>query len=295
MPGPGGGGRGGGGGRSGGGFHGGGRGGGGFHGGGGFYGGGYHGPYRGGWGRRTYGGGCLSSLLGMILLPIIVAVLAIVFIVTALTGNMKWDNYDEEKFQDYANSRYFQYFGAEEDTEDQLLIVFLTYEDYYEYHYIAWVGDHVESRIVGLLGNNETDLGSLMNANIAENYKYSLGKNLSQVFEDLTDEVKTLGLDSSFRGECSGDHTDAEGRFVNNTSLSVSSATIETALDEFAEQTGISVVLLVEDNTVVFGTNHTPMIIAVIVLLIALVLVIVFFTRRRRKRKSNDPENNYND
>lgn len=235
----------------------------------------------------------MGGLFGMIFVPIIVAIAVIVFIFTALTGNFTWDNYDEEKFQDYANDKYFQYFGEEEDTEDQLLIVFLTYEDRYEYSYLAWIGDHVDSHIDGLLGNDNTELGSLMRTNISEDYKYSLGKNLAQVVESLTDEVEALELQTSFRDECGGKHEGAKGRFVNNTALSVSSGTLETALDDFAETTGISVVLLVEENTVVFGTNRTPQIIA-IVLLAVIVLVVVLLIRRRRKRKSDDPENNYN-
>lgn len=229
----------------------------------------------------------------MIFVPIILAILIVVFIVTALTGNFTWDNYDEEKFQNYANERYYEYFGDEEDIEDQLLIVVLTYEDRNEYCYIAWTGDHLESRIDGLLGNEYTELGSLMQTNIASDYKYSLGKNLAQVVEGLTDKIEALELESSFRDECGSDHTGAEGRFVNRTDLSFSSSTLETALDDFAEKTGISVVLLVEENTVVFGTNRTPQIIA-IVLLAVIVLVVVLLIRRRRRRRSADPDENYN-
>lgn len=196
--------------------------------------------------------------MNMILVPILIVIFLIVFVFSSLTGNLTWDNYNEDVFQDYANDKYFQYFGNVADTEDQLLIVFLTYEDNYQFNYIAWSGDHITSQIDDMLGNEYTTLGRLMNNNIAEDYKYSLGKNLAQVMEDLTAQIKALELESSFRDSCKGDHQNADGQFVNNTTLSISSTTVETALNDFAAATGISVVLLVEDSTVVFGTNHTP-------------------------------------
>lgn len=304
MPGPGGGGRGGGG-HGGGGFHGGGgHGGGGSHGGGfhggGFHGGGFHGgppPFHGphmgfrGWGHR--GGGCLGGLFSMIFIPIIIGVLLVVFLIGSLTGRVTWDNYDEETFQDYANVKYFEYFGEEADTEDQLLILFLTYEDRNQYSYLAWIGDDIDSRINGLFGNDYTELGSLLADNVAENYKYSLGNNLAQVIDSLSDEVEDLGLESSFREGCNGDHSRASGRLINHSGLSFSSATLESALDGFAAETGISVVLLVEENTTVFGTNHTPQTIAIVFLAIFLIGIVLLI--RRRKKKVSGSENNPND
>lgn len=232
--------------------------------------------------------------MSMIFVPIIIAILLIVFVVGSLTGSVTWDNYNEEAFQDYANSKYYEYFDGEADMEDQLLIVFLTYEDYYQYSYIAWSGDHIDSRIDDLLGNEYTELGRLMTLNIANEYKYSLGKNLAEVVDDLTEKIDSFGLESSFDDSCKGDHGNATGKFVNNTSLSVSKTTVETALTEFAEATGISVVLLVEDNTVVFGTNNTPRIIA-IVLLIVVAVIVVAAVMNRKKRQANASDDRYND
>lgn len=229
--------------------------------------------------------------MSMIFVPIILAIFLIVFIFGSLTGNVTWDNYSEEVFQDYTNDKYFQYFGDNADTEDQLLLVFLTYEDNYQFSYLAWSGDHLNSQIDDMLGNDYTELGRLMSSNIADDYKYSLGKNLAQVMESLTDKVEALNLESSFKSSCKGDHSSASGQFVNNTTLSISSTTVETALNEFAEATGISVVLLVEDNTVVFGTNNTPQIIAVVLLVAIVVVVAVVISKK--KKKSNNSDNRY--
>ena len=173
MPGPGGGARGGGGGRGFGGFGGGGGsfggGGRGFGGGGRGFGGGphYHRPhYHGGWffGPRYHyygGGGCLGGLMGLLLAPIILIMFAVLLIISMFGsafnlvttgGNL---TYDENIFQDYANEQYAAEFGMTKDYEDNLLLVFAVEDDeYYEYAYIAWCGDHLNQKIVaGKLGN----------------------------------------------------------------------------------------------------------------------------------------------
>ena len=67
--------------------------------------------------------------------------------------------YDEYKFQDYADQQYAVEFGATKDYEDNLLIVFLVEdEEYYDYAFIAWVGDHVNTKISNMFGNEQTGL-----------------------------------------------------------------------------------------------------------------------------------------
>lgn len=304
MPGPGGGGHGGGGGR-GGSFGGGGHGGGGFGGGGrggGFGGGGRGGfggghpprphrpPFMGGWGwgPRPYGGGgCLGGLIGMILAPVIVILVIILLIVGSLglSDNVVIDNYDEEVFQDFASDRYMRLFGNEADCEDQILLVFVTKEDYNAFNYIAWTGYHIDDQINDMLGDNTTELGRLMNNSISSGgYKYSLSRDLARVINDLTEKVADLDLENSLT--CSGEHAAPRAELINESDLSLSASTVEDALKGFTEQTGISFVVLVANSADVFGVAMPRNSVATKILLVVLIVVVVFLIVKLVRKKN---------
>ena len=320
MPGPGGGGHSGGGGRGGsfgGGSHGGSFGGG--HHGGGFGGrpGGFHGPHHGprpggfhhppmgGWHfgpRRRYyggGGGCCGAIAAI---PILVIFCIFVIIYMMIPGDNVHieigSNYDEVVFQDYANEQYEREFGSSSAYEDNLLIVFLTDEEYYDYYYIAWVGDHIATDINYMLGNNDTVLGQMMAESISEsNYKYSLDSNLSVVMDGMRKEILELGLESSYT--CEENHAQVESHLTNHTDIPMTEETVNSALERFTQETGIPVVIVVEDMADVFEedqqiasteeetTISTGTILLVIVLGI-LIVVLVISIRKRKKREETD-------
>ena len=316
MPGPGGG-------RSGGGGSRGGFGGGSFGGGsrgGGFGGGGYHGgfggpPRRGFYGgpfyggffrpRRYYyygGGGCLGGLAGLILMPVILIALAAVMLFssvgTAFTdvtsgGSVK---YDENTFQDYADAQYRAEFGKSTAYEDNLLLVVLVDEDYYDYHYIAWVGDHIHSDINKLFGNEQTEFGRAMNANVNVNsYKYSLDTNLAHVVEQMTKTIEQKNLTSSFY--CEENHIQVNSHVTNKTDLAITEDTVNRALKEFTDETGIPVVLVVDDAEDVFGkTIDTGSILIVFLSVVMIGVAIYLIVKSVRQRKENgDNDDRYGD
>lgn len=306
MPGPGGGSRGGGGGR-GGSFGGGGRGsfGGGF---GGPRHGGFGGPHFGGrppfhhhhhhWGRGPHyhgGGGCLGALFA----PIIVIMFAAFFILYSLisifptsnTGNSSNVIYDENAFQDYANSQYLAEFGSSTAYEDNLLIVFLVEEETcYDYYYIAFLGDHIKDPINYMFGNNQTDLGIAMGSSIsASSYKYSLDKNLAQVMSQMEKEVTALSLGSSF--DCNEEHIQVKSHITNKTKIPLTEDTVNAALESFTNATGIPAVIVVENMEEVFPTRSSSD--SVIILVIAVVVIIIAafaIVRSVRKKKREDAE-----
>ncbi len=293
MPGPGGGSRGGGGGR-GGSFGGGGRGG--------SFGGprpgGHRPPPMGGWGwhrpRHYGGGGCLSNLMGLILLPIF---LVVALLLTMCNGaNVMINNgYDEEVFQDYADAQYRAEFGNCAAYEDNILLVILTSEDYYEYYYIAWVGDHIVTDIDWMFGGNDTELGQAMDACInASNYKYSLDSDLAQVMQQMTQKVQDLELESSY--SCNEDRSDAVvSHLTNHTDMEMTHTTVEDALLAFTAQTGIPVVIVVEQMDEVFGSTSASfagissqgILIGILVILAIVVLAVVFIKRKNSQTNSN--------
>lgn len=270
MPGPGGGARGGGGGRGGsfGGSHsggfGGGRPGGGMH-----HGGGFHRPppprrgYYGGWhwhfGPRYHGGGFIGGLFSMLMMPIIFLLIGGILLIstvsdaltTAANGGIV--EYDENKFQDYADLCYAEEFGASTTYEDHILItVLVDPEGLTDYYYIAWVGDHIRYEISDLFGDNYTALGRAMASCINEkSYKYSLDSNLAQVMQTMKRQVQAQGLESSFH--CNETQDSVQSHLTNKSSLSLTDSTVNAAMEDFSETTGISVVIVVDEMEAVFG------------------------------------------
>jgi uncharacterized membrane protein len=302
MPGPGGGSRGGGGGRGfGGGFGGGNRGG--FGGGGrGFgYGGHYyhHRPhYHGGWffGPRYYGGGgCLGGLLGLMIAPIILIAFAAIMLMSVFgsaigsitTGGEIY--YDENTYQDYANSQYAEYFGGFEDYEDGLVIVFAVEDvEYYDYAYIAWMGDNIDPAINNMFGASGTKFGNAIESSAINSgsYKYSLDSGIATVMRKMQEHITALDLDSSYT--CSHDYSTFDSRLVNKTELDVTPDTVNSALTSFTEATGIPVIVVIEDAEEILPKHfdYFSVIIATVLIVIAIVLIVKAV--KSNKSKKND-------
>ena len=198
--------------------------------------------------------------------------------------------YDENTFQDYADVQYRAEFGNSTAYEDNLLLVVLVDEDYYDYHYIAWVGDHIQTDINKLFGNEQTEFGRAMDANVNVNsYKYSLDSNLAQVVEQMTKVIEGKELESSFK--CQEEHVQVNPHVTNKTDLAITEETVNLALEEFTETTGIPIVLVVEDAEEVFGkTIDTSSIGIVVMSLIILGVAIYLIVKTVRQKKENQDE-----
>ena len=219
----------------------------------------HHGPFfGGGWYHRRPryygGGGCFGGL-------IIVAIFILFFIYSILPSNnveyidSEVEIYDENIFQDYANVQYKKEFGTTSAYEDNILLVFLTEdENYYNYYYIAWVGDHIVTDINYMFGNENTDLGyAISNAINTNSYKYSLDSNIAQVVEYMEAEIVSKNLESSFN--CNDENGGFVSHLTNNTFIEMTEDTVNTALQHFTDSTGIPIVVVVEDIDEVFVTN----------------------------------------
>ena len=260
--------------------------------GGGFSGGHHHVPVGGGWHHHSrrhirVGGGCCGSIFS--------GAITLLILVLWIFGAVFSDGYDEEKFQDFANSQYEAEFGRSSAYEDNLLITVLVNEDYYNYYYIAWVGDHIDYEINCLMGNNDTALGQAMENSISSSsYKYSLDSDLAHVMQTMTRKVQELRLESSFT--CAENHGGIRSHVTNLANIELTESTINGALEEFTDATGIPVVIVVEDMTDVFGGGESPvqgvaanfggiMLMAVLGIgAVAVIIVAVKFVRRRNQQ-----------
>lgn len=297
MPGPGGGSRGGGGFGGGGGFRGGGGFGGGFHGGG-FHHHHYHRPFW-GWGyhRPYYGGGCLGGLLGMFFGPIVLIFMVFMLVfgsvgtafVNVSEGGVVF--YDEEAFQDYADSQYAAEFGNTA-YEDNILLVVLTDESNSNYCYIAWVGDHIATDINYMFGSDGTELGSAMNMCINNaNYKYSLDSNLAQVVGRMQRHVTDLGLESAFTCD---ETRQSVSHLTNRSNLAMTEDTVNTALESFTQATGIPMVIVVDEMQDVFGKTMPKSSVGILVIAALLLGLAIFLIVKAIKRKKQDPDDRNN-
>lgn len=245
--------------------------------------------------RHYGGGGCLGSVIGILLLPIIMIIVIVSIVGTSFMTLFQGGTvfYDENKLQSYTDEQYAEEFGSSTAYEDNLLItVVVDDEECYSYYYIAWVGDHVQADIRNMLGSSDTTLGQAMDSSInASSYKYSLDSDLAQVVQTLTEEVQALGLESSFT--CNEDHKQVQSHLTNHTDLPMTAATLNNALTMFTEQTGISTVIVVEDMEDVFGkTIPISTIILIVVLVLVAVLVVVAVVKAIRRRSDQQDTDN---
>lgn len=221
-----------------------------------------------------YRGGCGGSGCGCLITAAVLIFFAICFVlgscsalqplsdITIVTssdtsrGSLWTDkgvNYDENTFQDYANEQYKAEFGSSQAYEDNLLLVFLAdAEECYDYYYIAWVGDHIASDINFMFGNEDTELGNAIAESVNENsYKYSLDSNIAHVVEAMQNHIASKSLESSFT--CQEAHAQVTSHLTNKTALEMTEETVNTALQNFTQATGIPIVVVVDDIADVFG------------------------------------------
>ena len=221
---------------------------------GGYHHGGYHHHHHhGGYYRHnrygSYGNGInLSGGCGLAAFGAIVLFLLAIWLIPMLF----FDNvtYNERTFQDFANAEYKKAFGESTAYEDNILVVFLTTDNADEYYYIGWVGDHVNTEINYLFGNENTELGRAMNNSINNaGYWYSLDTNLASVVNTMTKEVENLKVEPF---TCSENHKQVESKLVNYTDFEITEELINTALKDFTDKTNIPMVIVVEDRNDVF-------------------------------------------
>ncbi len=235
----------------------------------------------------------ISGIFAVIILVLILGIVMVSLIGNALGGFVSSDSpqYSENTLQDYADARYSAEFGGSMAYEDNILLVFLTEEETVDYYFIAWVGDHIERDINYLFGGNDTELGSAINNTVNfQSYRYSLDSDLASVVEQMGEKIKRMGFDDSYT--CAEEHIQVQSRLVNRTSLSLTEETVNAALRKFTEDTGIPMVIVVDDMEEVFGSESggvSPALLIVGVLLIVVVIVLISRAGKGKKTAAEDP------
>lgn len=260
----------------------------------------HHGPHWGfyrprPWGRRYYGGGgCLGSFMGLIITLVVIALLVVVFAFSSIRNIASGGQvmYDESKMQDYASEQYAKAFGS---SEDALCVVFLTGDDAEGYYTIAWIGDNIKTEINNMFGNEYTEFGKAVNQYVSAYHAYSLDKSLASVMDSMTEQIKSLNLESSFDRTMETGY-EKTSHLVNYSELSMTESTVNYSLENFTEQTGIPAVIVVEDMQEVFGkTLATSDIIVALILIVVAVVIIVKYVKGSRGGNDQQDYQDYNE
>lgn len=265
--------------------------GGGFHGGGMHHGPHHHGPHHHGpifFGPRFHGphhhggGGCLGNIIStMILIPFLIF-FCIAFII-AMVGDVDNNAYDEQEFQRYANQQYYAAFGETESFEENILLIFTVYDSYDGYDCIAWVGDDLPYDVRMMFGDEYTEFGRKVINTIPDYYEFSLTTNFVDITNYMADEVSAL------TGAPSGTVDTSFSKLINNTELSINKNSVNKALVEFTEQTGINMVILVADGADIFGAetseNDDGMAMLGLIIVIAIVGIVIIVSNSKGKKK----------
>ena len=239
--------------------------------------------------------------MGMIMVPIFLVIFAGIFLVTSITSSVNAlvnggeVVYNEEKIQDYADACYREEFATADAYEDHILLVFLTYEDHYEYNYIAWVGDHVAYQISDLFGGEGTSLDAALEASVnATSYKYSLDANLAQAINRMEERVVATGIKHAFL--CEENNVDVTPHLTNKSNLDLNADTVNRSLESLASATGIPMVIVVDEAEDVFGrTMPFGSIFLVLICLAVLgvaVYMIISAVRENREAKAAGASSN---
>ena len=306
MPGPGGGGGGGfGGGSRGGGFGGGGFGGGGF-------GGGHHhhhhhhGHYHGGWffgPRYYYRGGFIGGFFGALLVPVIMLLFVGMMLLSSFGSALNNVSsggqvvYNEEIMQEYADDRYAEAFGAYENYENNLVIVFLTNEEMDGYYAIAWAGWNLQTPIYNLFGDERAEFSKMMIATINDTYyKNSLSKDLELTMDKLATRIEGMGLPDSFVDDTPYSGSMPTSRLINRSTLEMSDSLVNAALEDFTERTGIPTVIVVDEMEEAIGKTLRTNDIVLTVIFFGLIALIIFMIIKAisEKKKYGNGQNGQN-
>ena len=267
----------------------------------------HHGPHFWGPRRRTYvGGGCSSIIFIAVFIIFMIAFFMIPKEGITIDFGEE-DMYDEATMQEYANDKYMQYFGSSSAVEDNILLVFLTNEACDGYYTIAWIGDNIADDINYMFGEY-TEYGDALYNNVDEYFAYSFDSDLADVIETMTKHITNLGLDSSFYWESDRSNL-ADSKFVNMTSMDLTTEIVHIALTDFTAKTGIPMVVVVDSAEKVFGVNtatdntvtvepaipkmNSTLIITVAVIIVFFVVmggIFIWTNKSKSKAKTKDPK-----
>lgn len=270
----------------------------------------HYGPHYGGffffpWRRRYYGyGGFYGGFFALFFLPILILIIAAIFLISSIVSLVSIVSqggvvtYDSAKFRDYALTQYdAQFDPTSAGYEDNILIVFSTVEGYDEYHVQAMIGNNIIDGITYMFDSGKEFDRALTKHLLADDYSTSLDRCLYSAIDDLTQYASSYS--SSFLKAPAAGTEHKSSRVINmdEALTGFSGEYTQTALDAFTEETGISVVLIIEDEEDIFGRSVPAYVIVsgVISLGICIFAGVWIFKAIKAKKQANNSGRNSGD
>lgn len=203
--------------------------------------------------RRGYyvngAGGCGGIFALLSLIPFIIAFFVFFSIFffggsTSCSCSSEENGYiDESLIDEYTENQYNEKFASSSNYEDYALIVFLIDdEEYYDYYYCTWIGNHVSGKTANLLGVGDSTLNDVFESNIAYDYSNSIGTDLAKAIYQLSSKA----IDDNGLTCTEAIDSNISSYVDNHTKLYIDQATINVALKKFENKTGVKLVLVVD-------------------------------------------------
>ena len=251
--------------------------------------GGGGGGYRGGGGRGYNGSyGRFGSLQAPFLHPkghiyalsavVLIFIIAVIIAFDALSYKpedpYRGIVYDETKLSQFSDEQYYRMFSNEEKYESNILIVFVVYDTFDCYHYMAYGGFSLDDSVKQAF---DAPLKMVMVNKIPDYYEYALTYGLKGVILQMRDVLLDGGA------ELGGVVESDSVKVCNYSTLSVQSEVVGDALKAFTRDTGIPIALVIEDGRDIFGEpvkkNYTPFVIFVLVTMTVILSVIFVYKK----------------
>lgn len=194
-------------------------------------------------------GGCGGVFALLALIPFIIAFFVFFSIFffggsTSCSCSSEENVYiDESLIDEYTENQYNEKFASSSNYEDYALIVFLIDdEEYYDYYYCTWIGNHVSGKTANLLGVGDSTLNDVFESNIAYDYSNSIGTDLAKAIYQLSSKA----IDDNGLTCTEAIDSNISSYVENHTKLYIDQATINVALKKFENKTGVKLVLVVD-------------------------------------------------
>ena len=241
-----------------------------------------------------------KDLFGIILFPALITAFSILLFILFLIPTIKVCRdggnivYNDSAAVSYRDTQYAKYFDST-NKQNGLLIVYLIDDvnsKYDQYLCISKVGENVVDKIRNEFGIEGSSFGKSVLKEIDKYYEETFGDDIIAVMNTMSKEITDHGLVSSFK-DTSLPADISVSRVINHTPLAISNDMINDALDDFSEETGLPVVIVIDSLDNVFDRQLPFRPFFIMVILLGVIAFCVYNTTKKvilRVRYEYHPE-----
>ena len=200
-----------------------------------------------------------KDIFGIALFPVLLCIFAVVIFAVYLSPTIKMIKgdrpivYNEQVASYYTESNYNDIYGTSSARNDNLLIVFLANEDCDQFYCFPMAGENIRKDVASVFSGKESAFGKalLEKIDLDRGYEYTLNDDLIYIIGKAEEKISSLNIASPFKNP--SDRTNVvESHVVNNTTIELSSS-LDMALKDFTEETGIAITVIVDKAETVLG------------------------------------------